>query len=78
MLRNSAITKAVAPITGGASTAPVEAQASIAAAVVGRKPVRFIAGMVIAPVVRTLEITLPLIEPSNPDEKIATLAAPPR
>jgi len=31
-LRNCAITKAVAPITGGASTAPVEAQASIAPA----------------------------------------------
>jgi hypothetical protein len=29
-------------------------------------------------VVSTLEITLPLIEPSKPEEKIATLAAPPR
>ena len=29
---NCAITKAVAPITGGASTAPVEAQASMAPA----------------------------------------------
>ena len=29
---NWAMTKAVAPITGGASTAPVEAQASMAAA----------------------------------------------
>ena len=72
------MTKAVAPITGGASTAPVEAQASTAPAVAGFMPVRFIAGMVIVPVVSTLEMTLPLIEPSSPDEKIATLAAPPR
>jgi hypothetical protein len=31
-LRNCAMTKAVAPITGGAITAPVDAQASIAPA----------------------------------------------
>ena len=70
--------KAVAPMTGGASTAPVEAQASIAPAVDGLKPVFFMAGIVIVPVVSTFEITEPLIEPSRPDEKIATLAAPPR
>ena len=50
MSRNSAITKAVAPITGGASTAPVDAQASTAAAVAGFMPVRCIAGLVIVPV----------------------------
>jgi hypothetical protein len=78
MSRNSAITKAVAPITGGASTAPVDAQASTAAAVAGLSPVRFIAGIVIVPVVSTLEMTLPLIDPSSPEEKMATFAAPPR
>ena len=31
----------------------------------------------IAPVVRTLAVTLPLIEPKSALEKIATLAAPP-
>ena len=72
------MTKAVAPMTGGARTAPVEAQASMAAATDGLKPVFFMAGIVMVPVVRTLEMTLPLIEPSRPDEKIATLAAPPR
>src|SRR3990167_8379532 len=78
MFRNSAMTKAVAPITGGASTAPVEAQASMAPAMAGLKPVFFMAGIVLVPVVSTLEITLPLMEPSNPEEKMATFAAPPR
>ena len=41
-------------------------------------PTRFIAGMVITPVVSTLEITEPDIEPMNPEAKMATLAAPPR
>ena len=56
----------------------MDAQASIAPAVAARTPLRFIAGIVMVPVVRTLEITLPLMEPSSPDEKIATFAAPPR
>ncbi len=42
--RNSAITKAAAPITGGMIWPPVEATASTAAANGGRKPVRFISG----------------------------------
>ena len=39
---------------------------------------RFIAGIETAPVVSTLEITLPDIEPMKPLAKIATLAGPPR
>ena len=39
------MTNAVAPITGGASTAPVEAHASIAPAYEAEKPVRFIVGI---------------------------------
>ena len=39
---------------------------------------RFIAGIDTAPVVSTLEITEPDIEPMKPEAKIATLAAPPR
>ncbi len=65
-------------MTGGISTAPVEAQASIPAACSRSNPVRRIAGIDIAPVVSTLVITLPLIDPSKPLEKIETLAAPPR
>ena len=34
--------------------------------------------MVITPVVSTLVITEPLIDPIKPEEKIATLAGPPR
>ena len=69
-----AMTKAVAPITGGISVPPVEAQVSTPAAKVPRMPIRRMAGMVITPVVSTLVMTLPLIEPISPDEKIATLA----
>ena len=53
--------------------------AGLDAAGIGRpKPTRFMAGMVMTPVVRTLVITLPDMEPMRPDEKIATLAGPPR
>ena len=72
------MTKAVAPMIGGIIVPPVEAQASMAPAVLARTPMRFIAGIVKAPVVRTLVIGPPLMEPNRPDEKIATLAGPPR
>src|SRR3546814_14334774 len=72
------MTKAVAPMIGGISTPPVEAQASTPPAKAGLKPTFFIAGMVMQPVVSTFETTLSLIEPNRPDEKIATLAGPPR
>ena len=73
-----AIIKAVAPIIGGIRTPPVDAQASTPPATCGLNPILFIAGIERAPVVRTFVITLPLIEPINPDAKIATLAGPPR
>ncbi len=72
-----AITNAVAPMTGGISVPPVEAQVSTPAAKVPRMPIRFMAGMVIEPVVSTLVMTLPLIDPMSPLEKIETLAGPP-
>ena len=72
------MTNAVAPITGGASTAPVEAQASIAPAYDARNPVRFITGMVIVPAVSTLLTIEPDIMPSMPLAKMQTFAAPPR
>ena len=39
---------------------------------------RFMVGMVIWPVVTTLEMTLPESEPKNPLDRTATLAGPPR
>ena len=38
---------------------------------------RIISGMVIAPVVMTLETEEPLIVPNRPEETTATLAGPP-
>ena len=38
---------------------------------------RFMVGIVSCPVVTTFEMTLPLSEPKNPLERIATLAGPP-
>ena len=72
------MTNAVAPMMGGIIVPPVDAQASMAPAVFARTPMRFIAGMVSEPVVSTLVIGPPDIEPNNPEEKIATLAGPPR
>ena len=68
--------KAGAPMIGGISTPPVEAQASVAAAVWGEKPVFFIVGIETAPVDSTFEITEPDIEPMRPEAKIATSSAP--
>ena len=50
----------------------------MAAAVLAENPVFRMAGIETAPVVSTLEITLPDIEPMNPEAKIDTFAAPPR
>ena len=75
--RNSAITKAAAPITGGMIWPPVEATASTAAANGGRKPVRFIRGMVIGPSTITLATALPETVPNRLEETIATLPGPP-
>ncbi len=63
---------------GGMRTPPVEAHASVAAANRREKPVFCMAGIENAPVVSTLEITDPDMEPMKPEAKIATLAAPPR
>ena len=63
---------------GGINTPPVDAHASVAAAVLRLNPVFRIAGMDTAPVVSTLEITEPDMDPMNPDAKIDTFAAPPR
>src|SRR5574341_1104465 len=78
MPRNDAMTKAVEPITGGISTAPVDEVASTAAAYVALNPQRFIAGIVTTPEVMTFEITLPLMEPCSPEERMHTCAGPPR
>ena len=72
------MTKAAAPMTGGMSTPPVEAQVSIPAAIVPFMPTLRMAGMVMTPVVSTLVTTLPESEPISPLERIATLAGPPR
>jgi hypothetical protein len=76
--RIEAITKAVAPMTGGINAPPVEAVASTAAATSGRKPMRFIIGMVMAPSATMFDTTLPLMEPNSPLATTATLAGPPR
>ena len=74
---NSAITKAAAPMIGGMIWPPVEATASTPAANCGRKPVRFIRGMLICPVTITLATALPEIVPNRLDETTATLPGPP-
>ena len=50
---------------GGISWPPVEATASTAAANGGRKPVRFISGMVIGPSTITFATALPETVPNN-------------
>ena len=76
--RNSAIRKAAAPMIGGINWPPVEATASMAPACTPVYPPRRINGMVMTPVVTTLETTLPEIEPKNPDAVTAIFACPPR
>ena len=72
------MTKAVEPIIGGKRTPPVDAQDSTPAAYSFSMPLFCMAGIVICPVVKTFVITLPLIDPINPLDTIATLAEPPR
>ncbi len=68
---------ATAPMTGGMICPPMEAVASTAPANSGLKPVRFMSGMVKAPVVTTLAIADPLTIPRRQEEKTATFAGPP-
>ena len=75
--RNSAITKAAAPITGGMICPPVEATASTAAANGGRNPERFISGIVIGPSTITLATALPETVPNSADDTTDTLPGPP-
>ena len=56
---------------------PVDATASTAAANGGRKPVRFISGIVIGPSTITLATALPETVPNRLDDTIATLPGPP-
>ena len=56
---------------------PVEAVASTAAANGGRKPVRFISGMVIGPSTMTLATALPDTVPNRLELTTATLPGPP-
>ena len=63
---------------GGMIWPLVEAATSIAPALVPGKPVFFITGMVKVPVVTTLAMEEPEIEPVMPEARIAALAGPPR
>src|SRR5699024_528537 len=67
-----------APITGGRTWPPVEAVDSTAPAKVRLYPSFFIIGMVNTPVETTLATADPLIEPINPEARVATFAGPPR
>src|SRR5699024_11463305 len=73
----SAIIKAVAPITRGRICPPTDADASTAPEKFLEYPVRRIKGIVKAPVVTTLAIAEPLIDPRSPLEMTDTLAGPP-
>src|SRR4030065_173773 len=77
MFNHSAIIKATAPMTGGINCPPVEATASTAPANLAGYPVFFIKGMVNAPVVATLAVGEPEIDPKKPLATTATLAGPP-
>ena len=78
MARNSAMRKAAAPMTGGISCPPVDATASMAPARWARYPPLTIRGIVMTPVVTTLETVLPEIEPNREDAETEILAGPPR
>ena len=69
---------APAPMTGGMSWPPVLAAASMAPAKYGRKPARFMSGMVKVPVVTTLATALPDRDPMKALPTAAVLAGPPR
>src|SRR5690625_7398352 len=75
--RVSAIMKAAAPITGGRICPPTEAVDSTAPANVLVYPTFLIKGMVNAQVDTTLAMAETLIEPINPDAKVANFAGRP-
>ena len=70
--------KAATPMTGGMICPPVDAQDSTAAARCGRKPTRFMSGIVTTPTVSTLDTTFPEIVPNSDEPTMAILAGPPR
>src|SRR5260221_13949416 len=74
---NSAITNADAPMTGGVTWPPQDAEASTAPAKRGVKPYFFIIGMVSEPVVTALATADPEIIPNSPDDTTQTFAGPP-
>ena len=74
----SLIRNTVDAITGGMNIPPMDAESSTAPANSGRKPTRFIIGMVKEPLVATLAIWLPEMVPNSPLPTTATLAGPPR
>ena len=76
--RNSAITKAAAPMIGGMICPPVEATASTAAAASGLNPVRFIIGMVSQPSTITLATAEPEMVPKRLEDTTETFPGPPR
>ena len=65
-------------MTGGMIWPPVEAVASTAAAKGGRKPLRFMSGMVIGPSTITLATALPDTVPNRLERTTDTLPGPPR
>ena len=78
MFKNSAIKNAAAPMTGGMIWPPLDATASMAAAMWPGKPVLFISGIVIAPSTTTFATALPETVPKSAEETTETFAGPPR
>jgi hypothetical protein len=76
--RNSAMTNAAAPMTGGMIWPPVDAVASTAAANGGRKPVRFMSGIVSQPSTMTLATAEPEMVPKRLEETTEIFPGPPR
>ena len=72
-MRNAAV-----PMIGGVIVPPVAAVASMPAAYFPGNPERFIAGIVMGPVVSTLDTAEPDIMPIAADDTTETLAEPPR
>ena len=62
---------------GGMNWPPVEAEASTAPANSFLYPIFFIIGIVKAPVVTVLATDEPEMQPSKPEETMATFAGPP-
>ena len=70
--------KTTAPMTGGSIEPPLDATASMAAALEGFTPIFFMSGMVKGPVVATSAVGLPETEPYKPLDVTHALTAPPR